>query len=55
MRIENVILNDNIQRALDEMGFGECTQIQQEAIPVILEGKDIIGQSNTGTGKTAAF
>ncbi len=55
MRIENVILNDNIQRALDEMGFEECTQIQQEAIPVILEGKDIIGQSNTGTGKTAAF
>ncbi len=55
MKIENVILNDNIQRALDEMGFEEGTQIQQEAIPVILEGKDIIGQSNTGTGKTAAF
>jgi ATP-dependent RNA helicase DeaD len=55
MKIENLILNDNIQRALDEMGFEELTQIQQEAIPVILEGKDIIGQSNTGTGKTAAF
>ncbi len=55
MKIENVILNDNIQRALDEMGFEESTQIQQEAIPVILEGRDIIGQSNTGTGKTAAF
>ncbi|WMJ76521.1 MULTISPECIES: DEAD/DEAH box helicase [unclassified Sedimentibacter] len=55
MKIENVILNDNIQRALDEMGFEECTQIQQEAIPVILDGKDIVGQSNTGTGKTAAF
>ncbi len=55
MKIENVILNDNIQRALDEMGFEEGTQIQQEAIPVILEGKDIVGQSNTGTGKTAAF
>lgn len=55
MRIENVILNDDIQRALDEMGFVESTQIQQEAIPVILEGNDIIGQSNTGTGKTAAF
>lgn len=55
MKIENVILNDNIQRALDEMGFVEGTQIQQEAIPVILEGKDIVGQSNTGTGKTAAF
>ncbi len=55
MKIENVNLNENIQKALDEMGFENCTQIQQEAIPVILEGKDIIGQSNTGTGKTAAF
>ena len=55
MKIENVILNDNIQRALDEMGFEESTQIQQEAIPLILEGKDIVGQSNTGTGKTAAY
>lgn len=55
MKIENVNLNENIQKALDEMGFESSTQIQQEAIPVILEGKDIIGQSNTGTGKTAAF
>lgn len=55
MRIENVILNENIQRALEDMGFEEGTQIQQEAIPVILEGKDIVGQSNTGTGKTAAY
>ena len=55
MKIENVVLNDNIQRALDEMGFEESTQIQQEAIPLILEGKDIVGQSNTGTGKTAAY
>lgn len=55
MKIENVNLNDNIQRALQEMGFEESTQIQQEAIPVILDGKDIVGQSNTGTGKTAAY
>ncbi len=55
MKIENVVLNDNIQRALDDMGFEESTQIQQEAIPLILEGKDIVGQSNTGTGKTAAY
>lgn len=55
MKIENVNLNENIQRALAEMGFEEGTQIQQEAIPLILEGRDIIGQSNTGTGKTAAF
>ena len=55
MKIENVNLDENIQRALADMGFEEGTQIQQEAIPVILEGRDIIGQSNTGTGKTAAF
>ena len=55
MKIENVILNENIQKALQEMGFEESTQIQQEAIPVVMEGHDIIGQSNTGTGKTAAF
>ncbi len=55
MKIENVVLNENIQRALIDMGFEESTQIQQEAIPLILEGKDIVGQSNTGTGKTAAY
>jgi ATP-dependent RNA helicase DeaD len=55
MKIENLILNDKIQRALDDMGFEESTQIQQEAIPLIMDGKDIVGQSNTGTGKTAAY
>ncbi|HNZ82943.1 MAG TPA: DEAD/DEAH box helicase [Sedimentibacter sp.] len=55
MKIENVVLNDSIQRALDDMGFEESTQIQQETIPLIMEGKDIVGQSNTGTGKTAAY
>ena len=55
MKIENIVLNNNIQRALDDMGFEESTQIQQEAIPLILEGKDVVGQSNTGTGKTAAY
>ncbi|HHZ02568.1 MAG TPA: DEAD/DEAH box helicase [Tissierellia bacterium] len=55
MEIKNTKINYNIQRALDDMGFIEATQIQQEAIPQILEGRDIVGQSNTGTGKTAAF
>ena len=40
---------------LDKLGFDEPTQIQQDAIPALLEGKDIVGQSQTGTGKTAAF
>ncbi|MEL6439932.1 MAG: DEAD/DEAH box helicase [Cyanobacteria bacterium J06621_8] len=40
---------------LEQLGFSEPTQIQQDAIPALLKGKDIVGQSQTGTGKTAAF
>lgn len=55
MKIENTAINEQILRALEEMGFTELTQIQKESIPYALEGKDILGQSNTGTGKTAAY
>ncbi len=48
-------LDDNILRALDEKGYVAPTQIQADAIPVLLKGKDLIGGSQTGTGKTAAF
>ncbi len=48
-------LSKEIQKALAEMGFEEATPIQSEAIPHILEGKDVIGQAQTGTGKTCAF
>lgn len=48
-------LSTEIKKALSAMKFEEMTQIQEEAIPVILEGNDVIGQSQTGTGKTAAF
>ena len=48
-------ISNEICRAVLDMGFEEATPIQSQAIPVILEGKDIIGQSQTGTGKTAAF
>ncbi|MCI6553550.1 MAG: DEAD/DEAH box helicase [Lachnospiraceae bacterium] len=44
-----------IIKAVEEMGFENMTPIQAQAIPVMLEGKDIIGQAQTGTGKTAAF
>ena len=44
-----------ILRAVQEMGFEEMTPIQAEAIPVVMTGRDIIGQAQTGTGKTAAF
>lgn len=42
-------------RAIDEMGYQEPTPIQQRAIPIIMEGHDVLGKSHTGTGKTAAF
>ena len=48
-------LNKDIKKALEEMGFEEYSPIQKQAIPLLDEGKDIIGQAQTGTGKTAAF
>ncbi len=48
-------ISEEIQRAVSEMGFEEATAIQALSIPLILGGRDIIGQSQTGTGKTAAF
>lgn len=48
-------LSEGIKRAVEEMGFEEATKIQARSIPLILEGKDVIGHSQTGTGKTAAF
>ena len=44
-----------IKRALDDMGFESLTEIQQKTIPLILAGKDVIGKSQTGSGKTIAF
>lgn len=48
-------LSEEVLKALDKMGFEEATPIQSLAIPPILEGKDVIGQARTGTGKTCAF
>ncbi|MEX0928130.1 MAG: DEAD/DEAH box helicase [Balneolales bacterium] len=44
-----------VQDAVSEMGFEVPTSIQQQCIPLIMEGKDVVGQAQTGTGKTAAF
>lgn len=49
------MLDSRIVRAIREMGFTQLTPIQQQAIPYLLAGEDIIGQAQTGTGKTAAF
>ena len=48
-------LSDEIKRAVEEMGFEEATDIQSLSIPLISEGRDVTGHSQTGTGKTAAF
>jgi ATP-dependent RNA helicase DeaD len=48
-------LAPEIQQAIDELGFDEPTPIQEQAIPELLGGHDVIGQAQTGTGKTAAF
>ena len=48
-------LDERLLTALDEIGFKSCTPIQGECLPLILDGHDIAGQAQTGTGKTAAF
>lgn len=55
MRFEELDINPKILRGIQEMGYEEATPIQAQTIPAILEGRDIIGQAQTGTGKTAAF
>lgn len=52
---ENLYLSDELKRAVDDLGFTEMTDIQAQAIPLIRTGSDVIGRSQTGTGKTVAF
>lgn len=55
MLFEDLSLSKNIQTAVADLGYKEPTPIQQQAIPVILDGRDLVGCAQTGTGKTAAF
>ena len=55
IRFDSLPLSEGIQAAVKEMGFEFASPIQSEAIPYVLEGRDVIGQAQTGTGKTAAF
>ena len=48
-------LSDNMNRTIEKIGYTKPSPIQEKAIPVVLSGKDVIGQAQTGTGKTAAF
>jgi ATP-dependent RNA helicase DeaD len=51
----DIALSPQVMRGIEELGFTELFPIQAQAIPPLLEGKDVIGQAQTGTGKTAAF
>lgn len=55
VKFEDLGLSESVLRALGEYGYKEPTPIQVKTIPFIMEGKDVIGQSQTGTGKTASF
>lgn len=55
MKFEETYLNDNILDALDDMRFDDMTPIQEKCIPEILDGYDVLGVAQTGTGKTAAY
>ena len=55
MRFDELDLSDDVLDALDAMQFEECTPIQEKAIGVVLEGRDLIAVAQTGTGKTAAY
>ena len=48
-------ISDELMHAITDLGYQSTTSIQTQDIPLLLEGKDVIGRSNTGTGKTAAF
>ncbi len=55
LKFEDLNLSEKLKRALKDIGYIETTEIQKQSIPYILKGRDLIGQSQTGTGKTASF
>ena len=55
MNFDELDISDEIKSAIDDMGFERLTPIQESAIPVALKGNDLIGQAQTGSGKTIAF
>ncbi|MCM1452051.1 MAG: DEAD/DEAH box helicase [Clostridium sp.] len=55
MRFEDILTNDDVLDGLWDMHFDECTPIQEQAMPVIMQGRDLMACAQTGTGKTAAY
>ena len=55
MDFRSLDLPEVVQQGIEATGFTTCTQIQEEVLPLALKGKDVAGQAQTDTGKTAAF
>jgi len=55
LRFDELPISDEAKRGIDDLGFTEMFPIQERAIPLLLRGRDVVGQAKTGTGKTAAF
>ncbi|MGO1594654.1 MAG: DEAD/DEAH box helicase, partial [Ancrocorticia sp.] len=55
LTFSDLSLPDDLQQAVNDMGFVHPTAVQAKAIPLLLEGRDVVGVAQTGTGKTAAF
>jgi ATP-dependent RNA helicase RhlB len=55
LRFSELPLHSNVAKGVEEAGFTHCTPIQAKTLPIALQGRDVAGQAQTGTGKTAAF
>ena len=55
MKFTDIALNNKLQKALDELDYKQATEVQQQAIPLILADNDVMARAKTGTGKTAGF
>jgi ATP-dependent RNA helicase RhlB len=55
LRFESLTLSESVRAGILDAGFEFCTPIQATTLPIALKGKDVAGQAQTGTGKTAAF
>lgn len=54
-RFEELNISDSLRKSIKKLGYEEPTEIQAQTIPLVLEGKDVLGESATGSGKTLAF
>lgn len=55
LAFKSLPLHESLQKGLENAGFEYCTPIQAQSLPLLLAGRDVAGQAQTGTGKTIAF